>query len=118
MRRITVLAVLGLAVALVSTAVAGPAHLVRLKGWVVDEPGGRDHANAESAELIAAAHEEGVPLVFVASDDTLYPIKNPDTVVEYAGKEITVIGTVNDERELKIGSVMSEGDRVAPPAEN
>lgn len=111
MRRITVLAALVVAIAVASTAIAGTAELVRLKGWVVDEEGGAEHANAASLDLVKAAHDAGKTLVFVTNDRKVYTISNPDRAIEHAGKEVTIIGKLDGE-ELTIGSALTP---IQPP---
>jgi len=105
MRNARMLAVVLLAAMAVSAAVAAPARLVSLRGWIVDEGSGRTHANAESAPVVLENHEtKETPLVLVADDGVIYSLADQKAAMEYVGKKIMAIGTVDENHLMNVGS--------------
>ena len=83
---------------------AGTRTLVRLEGWIVDSHCGAKNANAESTEDTLSCHKDGAKLVFIAADGTSYAIENQERALLHVGQKIAVFGTVDKERNLKVGS--------------
>ena len=94
-----------LAVAVVSPALArSPKRVARLSGWVVDEQGGAEHANAASKDLVLAKVEEGIPLVFYTDKGEVFPIADQKGALAKVGEPWDVIGMIDGEGLLSIGS--------------
>ena len=83
-----------------------------LKGWVVDEACGKKNANAEGVDCVLKCHEEdGSPLAFYSVErDKLYRIVEPEPALTHIGREITVLGFVDEEKgTIKVGSYVEPG---------
>ena len=83
---------------------ASPPTLVRLEGWVVDQPGGRKHANAESKDLILEAHERGAPLVLVGNDNKIYDLVDQEKALEQVGHKVKIFGRRDGNNRIDVGS--------------
>ena len=116
--------VLCLALCLLATAAAGPVlaaknyqRIVRLSGWVVDEEAGADHANEASKDAVLAKVEEGALLVFYTDKGEAYPIVDQEKALEKVGEPWDVIGALDDEENLNIGSYIEPRKEEDAPAE-
>jgi hypothetical protein len=92
MKRIAVLATLAL------TLTAGSAFAESYTGWVSDAMCAKNPAKVSSADHADCAKkciEGGSPAVLVV-DGKVYQVSNPDTLKEYAGKNITVDATLDN----------------------
>jgi hypothetical protein len=95
-------------------------RLKRLEGWIVDEPSGAKHANAESKEAVIEAHANGALLVFVSKQGDIYEIVGQEAALENVGRNWIVLGVVDPEGKLTIGSFIDPSKRKKPepkPAE-
>lgn len=110
------------AVTLALPAVADPRNpgkIVRLKGWVVDDHCGRAATNVEAAPQVGKCYEAGWPLIFWAGEGKFYPIVDQEAALERVGREWSVLGSLDDDGNLRIGSwIDPERPRSAeaPPA--
>ena len=85
-------------------ALAGPARLVRMEGWVVDQWCGKKNANVDGAGCVIECHDKGAPLVFATDDGKTYTIVDQDGAVEQVGVHVKIFGTINSEGDLSVGS--------------
>jgi hypothetical protein len=113
-----------LALSLVLVTVIAPAlattpakRLVRLSGWVVDEEAGADHANEASKATVLAKAEEGVPLAFYTTKGDLYKLRDQEKALEHVGEQWDVIGSLDDEGNLSVGSYIKPRKPPQPDAE-
>jgi hypothetical protein len=99
----------------------GDQALAYLAGWVVDEACGKANANPEGADCVRrCVKEEGSPVAFYSTErDKLYRITDPKPALAYVGREIHVVGFVNEkEKTIKVGSYVDKDTRrqvVGPP---
>jgi hypothetical protein len=119
MKKLTILA---LALGLLAIAAASPApaqsqpqRVVRLSGWVVDEHSGAKHANAESKEAVLAKATKGVALVLHTTKGETYPLFNQEEALEKVGQRWDVIGAINADGVLKVGTYFEPRPPKAPP---
>jgi hypothetical protein len=107
-----------LAVAVVSPVLAKtPKRVARLSGWVVDEEGGAERANAASKDLVLAKAEEGIPLVFYTDKGEAYPIADQKAALSKVGEPWDVIGMIDGDGLLAIGSFIKPKDKAATAPE-
>ena len=113
--------VLCLALCMLAAAAAGPVlaannyqRIVRLSGWVVDEEAGSDHANATSKDAILAKVEEGAALVFYTDKGEAYLIVDQEKAVAKVGEPWEVIGALDEDENLNVGSYIKPRKEEAP----
>jgi hypothetical protein len=107
---------LGLIVALTLPVMAqNRARLIRLEGWVVDEPSGAKHANAASKDAVIKAQEEGAMLVFLSSKGDIYEITGQEAALERVGQNWIILGKLDEDGNLTIGSYIDPAKRKGPP---
>jgi hypothetical protein len=107
---------LGLIVVLTIPAVAQETTMLkRLEGWIVDEPSGAKHANADSKEAVIEAHAKGALLVFVSKQGDIYELTEQEAALENVGQNWIVIGKIDPEGKLTIGSYIDPSKRKGPP---
>jgi hypothetical protein len=108
-----------LAAAAIEPVLAGKGYqrIVRLSGWVVDEDAGADHANAASKDAVIAKVEEGVALVFYTDKGEAYPIVDQETALTKIGEPWDVIGSLDEDENLNIGSYIKPKKKAEPAAE-
>ncbi len=103
MKRRVVLAYL-LATVVAIPVLAGSRELVRLEGWIVDSYCKAKNANAEAAEDTLACHKKGARLIFIATGGTTYELEDQERALQHIGQKVRVFGTVDKDRNLKIGN--------------
>ena len=92
----------------------GQPALAYLKGWVVDEACGKKNANEDGADCVRNCYEEkGSALAFYSTErDKLYRIAEPKAALGYIGREISVMGFVDEKSAtIKVGSYVDPGTR-------
>jgi hypothetical protein len=103
---------LGLLVVLSVPSVAQEYMTVkRLEGWIVDEPSGAKHANADSKEAVIEAYENGSLLVFVSKKGDIYELTEQEAALENVGQNWIVIGKLDKDGKLTIGSFIDPSKR-------
>jgi hypothetical protein len=121
MKRIFLGAVTLMMLAGVLPAGAEQVSLAYLQGWVVDEACGKQNAAEDSADCIVKCHKEkGSPLAFYSAErDELYRIEDQKQALAYVGREIKVLGVVNEDKgTIKIGSYIEKDAKnqvIGPP---
>ena len=103
MKRRVVLAYL-LATVVAIPVLAGSRELVRLEGWIVDSYCKAKNANAEAAEDTLACHKKGARLILIATGGTTYELEDQERALQHIGQKVRVFGTVDKDRNLKIGN--------------
>jgi len=91
------------------------AMLKRLEGWIVDEPSGAKHANADSKDAVIEAVENGALLVFVSRQGDIYDLAEQEEALEHVGQNWIVLGKISKEGKLTIGSYIDPSKRKGPP---
>ena len=98
-------------------AAKGYQRIVRLSGWVVDEESGDKHANETSKDAILAKVEEGATLIFYTDKGEAYPIIDQEKALTKIGEPWDVIGALDEDENLNIGSYIKPKKKDAPAAE-
>lgn len=113
-----------LALCLLAVAAAGPVlaaknyqHIMRLSGWVVDEESGAKHANEASKDAVLAKVEDGATLVFYTDKGDVYTIVDQEKAIEKVGEPWEVIGALDDDNNLNVGSYIKPRKKEAPAEE-
>jgi len=115
-KKLIVTFVIGLLLALTMPALAQDvAKLVRLEGWVVDEPSGAKHANIDSKDAVLEAREKGALLVFVSKAGDIYDLNEQEAALEHVGQNWIVLGKIDPNGKLTIGSYIDPSKRKGPP---
>ena len=83
---------------------ASSGTLVRLDGWIVDSYCKAKNANAEATEDTLACLKKGAKLILITADGTTYALENQEQALEHVGQKVRVFGTVDEDRNLKIGN--------------
>ena len=89
MKRLTALATIALGFAALGMA-------AEFKGFVEDKSCAAKPAMAGNAECAERCIKRGSPAVLVAEDGKVYDIKNQDKITSFAGKNVTVTGSIAD----------------------
>ncbi len=90
--------------------------VIRLEGWIVDSFCKAKNANAEGVEDTLACHKKGAKLLLISTDGTTYSIsiKNEERALENLGRQVMVLGQVDEDRNLEISTYMGT-DALKPP---
>ena len=83
---------------------AGTRSLVRLEGWIVDSYCGAKNTNAEATEDTLACLKKGAKLILITADGTSYDLEDQDRALKQVGQKVRVFGTVDEDRNLKVGN--------------
>jgi hypothetical protein len=106
---------LALTMPVMAQELAKVSKLVRLEGWVVDEPAGAKHANLDSKAAVLEAHENGATLVFVSKAGDIYDMDEQETALEHVGQNWIILGKLDPNGKLKVGSYIDPSKRKGPP---
>lgn len=100
-----------LATVIAVPVLAGPSLLVRLEGWIVDSYCRAKNANAEGTEDTLACLKKGANLILITADGTSYDLENQERALQHVGQKVRVFGTVDADRNLKVGNYIGSDKR-------
>jgi hypothetical protein len=108
-----VVALLVMAVLPALAQVTDKPRLVRLEGWVVDEPAAKQHANVESKDAVLEAQANGAPLVFYTVKGETYSLTDQEKALEHVGQKWVILGKLDPDGNLTVGSFIDMAKRKA-----
>ncbi|MGO9011379.1 MAG: DUF5818 domain-containing protein [Bryobacteraceae bacterium] len=89
---------------LLAALVAGSAMAAEWTGYIIDEACSHNKAMLGNVTCAQTCIKRGSPAVLVTDDGTVHKIADQDKVKEFAGKKVTITGTMADGA-IKVESV-------------